>query len=129
MPRVCSASIDDQSCCPGAVCLAIWECASKPSQNEGVNLVLIAIPGMLQAYYLAAPFPIERADTVAVPGLRRASGSVTISQLSGYAVSSRHLTPCSTCTPRIDHYLWRADGVADVALMSLRPPSLTLHDC
>jgi GDP-L-galactose phosphorylase len=39
-----------------------------------------------QAYYLASPFPIERADTSPVPGLRRASGAVTISQLSGYAV-------------------------------------------
>lgn len=39
-----------------------------------------------QAYFLAAPFPIERASTRPVPGLRRSSGSVSISQLSGYAV-------------------------------------------
>jgi hypothetical protein len=45
-----------------------------------------------QAYYLAAPFPIERAETSHVPGLRRASGAVTISQLSGYAVSSSSVT-------------------------------------
>lgn len=42
---------------------------------------------LLQAYYLASPFPIDRAETAPVPGLRRASGAVTISQLSGYAVS------------------------------------------
>lgn len=39
-----------------------------------------------QAYYLAQPFPIERADTKAVPGLHRPSGRVSISQLSGYPV-------------------------------------------
>ena len=41
----------------------------------------------LQAYYLAAPFAIERAPTVSVRGLRRtAAGGVTIVQLSDYPV-------------------------------------------
>lgn len=48
----------------------------------------------VQAYYLASPFPIERAETSPVPGLRRASGAVTISQLSGYAVRATSLASC-----------------------------------
>ena len=42
---------------------------------------------MAQAYYLAAPFAIERAPTVSVRGIRRtAAGGVTVVQLSDYPV-------------------------------------------
>lgn len=55
------------------------------------NLLKFAIHWM-QAYYLAQPFPIERADTTNIPGLRRPSGCVSISQLSGVGSRLSHLS-------------------------------------
>ena len=62
-------------------------CFMKP-RNKAVSCFVGWTGGLFaQAYYLAAPFAIERAPTVSVRGVRRtAAGGVTIVQLSDYPV-------------------------------------------
>lgn len=55
----------------------------------------IALQRVAQAYYLASPFPIERADTVPVPGLKTFPAAVSITQLHGARPAP---APCQSFT-------------------------------
>jgi GDP-L-galactose phosphorylase len=51
---------------------------------------------MLQAYYLAAPFPCERAPTVPLTSLKRKRGSVAVSRLAAYPVNGLVFDACGS---------------------------------
>lgn len=89
VPRVldCLTQVVD----PSTMLLALHFCreAANPYMRVGYNsLGAYATINHLhfQAYYLAAPFPCERAPTAPIRGLKRKRGNVIISRLVGYPV-------------------------------------------